>query len=98
MDLSYFLGDANNALAFVIGCFCFFFILSGFMCFKASLDFYLKHSLLKKGFHSSEIQRFLTENYPNTTTLKNYSIRYFLFGFLNLFLLSLVIVFVMKIN
>lgn len=96
MELSYFFGDASNALGILIGCFCAFFILAGFACFKASLDFYTKHLLLKKGFHSSEIQRFVNENYPDTTTLKSYAVRYLFFGILNFLLLSLLFILGLK--
>lgn len=98
MEPSYFFGDASNALGVVIGCFCAFFTLTGFACFKASLDFYTKHTLLKKGFHSSEIQRFVNENYPDTTTLKTYAVRYFFFGMLNVFLLLLAFLLSIKID
>ncbi|EPC4028568.1 hypothetical protein ACRZOU_004386 [Aeromonas salmonicida] len=94
MEISYFLSDINNPLSIIGGCFFAILLLTCFMFFKASFDSYIKYALLKKGFHSSEIQSFVNKIHPNPASLKADAVRYFCFGLLNF---SLFIYFFLKI-
>jgi len=97
MEISYFFSGINNPPAIIGGCFIAIFLFTGFMFFKTSFDSYIKYSLLKKGFHSSEIQSFVNKIHPNPALLKTEAVRYFCFGLLSFSLFLLLFIFLLKI-